>query len=153
MTYQITSRTFGEQPTAVIEGRLPAAQLSTWLPQAYQEVYTYLEREGVPPAGAPFARYTFHEDLVDVQAGFPVGAPVAGVGRIVPATLPACQAAVTTHYGPYQELDAAYHALAVWLKEHDQEVGGPHWEIYHTNPEEEPDPARWRTEVVMPLAE
>jgi effector-binding domain-containing protein len=150
MTYDIESRTLTEQPTAVVRASLPADQIGGWLPGVYQEVMTYLAGAGVAPAGPPFARYDFHDHTVDVEAGFPVSSPVPGYQRVTPSSLPGGPAAVTVHYGRYEDLTAAYSALAGWLKEHGRDADGPHWEVYYTDPQAEPDPTRWRTDLIVP---
>jgi effector-binding domain-containing protein len=151
LDYGIETRTLRERTTAVVLASLPAAGLSDWLPGAYQEVVGYLGRVGVAPSGPPFARYTFHDDLVEVEAGFPVTRPVVGEGRVVPSSLPGGPAAVTTHFGTYEGLEAAYEAVSTWLKEHGHEASGPHWEVYYTDPRTQPDRALWRTDLVTPL--
>lgn len=150
ITYEITSRDLELQYTAVVRDEMPAAQMATWLPEAYHAVFEYLQRIGVEPAGPPFARFTFLPDTVAVEAGAPVAAEVAGDGRVEPSALPAGPAAVTTHYGRYEDLDKAYDAVVRWLDSHGLAPAGPHWEYYYTDPNAEPDPARWRTDVVFP---
>jgi effector-binding domain-containing protein len=150
MTYDIQSRTVPTQPTAVVWASLPADDIAGWLPDVYQEVMTYLTDTGVTPAGAPFARLTFTGRTVDIEAGFPVPSPVSGRGRVVPSTLPGGTVAVTTHRGRYEELGVAHDAITGWLKEHGHEADGSPWEVYYTDPQTVPDPARWRTDVVAP---
>lgn len=151
MTYEIETRVLPKQPTAVVEATLSVPEISGWLPGVYQEVAAYLGRAHVPMAGPPFAKYAFHDSLVDVEAGFPVTEPIQGEGRVVPSSLSAGPAAVATHYGPYEQLGLAYDAVEVWLREHGLEPNGPHWEVYYTDPQEQPDPARWRTDVIAPF--
>lgn len=151
MSYQVEIQMLPTHATAVVEGRMPVAAIPAWLPRVYQEIVTYLTSVGVGPAGPPFARYTFQDDFVTVQAGFPVAQAVAGEGRVAPSSLPGGPAAVTTHYGPYEGLTAAYDAVEIWLKENGREGSGPPWEVYYTDPQAEPDPAGWRTDVVQPV--
>ncbi|MFI7545825.1 GyrI-like domain-containing protein [Actinoplanes sp. NPDC049599] len=150
MTYHIESRILTSQPTAVIRDSLPAARLPAWFPGVYEEILRHLTAVGAAPAGPPFARYTFHDDLVDVEAGFPVTGPAPGTGRVTSSSLPAGPAAVTTHHGSYEDLALAHDAVTDWLKLQGLEAAGTHWEIYYTNPAELPDPAAWRTDLVMP---
>lgn len=150
MAYEIETRVLAKQDTAVVEAVLHGPELPHWLAAVYHDIATYLERIGVEMAGPPFVRYAFRDATIDVQAGFPVVTPVAGEGRIVPSSLPAGPVAITTHYGPYDRLVAAYDAIATWLKEHGYEPAGPHWEIYYTDPNAEPNPTKWRTDLVMP---
>jgi hypothetical protein len=54
-------------------------------------------------------------------------------------------------WGPYEDVAKAYAACRAWLDDHGLEPAGPHWEVYRTDPSTEPDPARWRTDVVLPF--
>ena len=150
MEYSIESHVLFEQPTAVIRARLAADQVPTWMPTAFEEVFAELARQGVEPAGPPFARYVFHPGVLEVEAGVPVAEPLVAWGRVAPGTLPAGPVAVTTHVGPYEGLDKALDALTEWIDEHDGEPTGAHWENYFSDPVAEPDPEKWRTDVYLP---
>ncbi len=67
------------------------------------------------------------------------------------STLPGGPAAVLTYIGPYDEMEAAYAALAEWVARSGGEPTGDPWEVYFSDPAQEPDPRRWRTEIVMPF--
>lgn len=148
--YEIMTKGLTRQATAVMRGEMPREQLGRWLATCYRGVYEHLRTIGVEPAGPPFARFTFLGDTVAVEAGFPVGREIAGDGGVEPSALPAGSAAVTTHLGRYEELEAAYAAIHAWLDEHGYAEAGPHWEVYFSDPATEPDARRWRTDVVAP---
>jgi effector-binding domain-containing protein len=148
--YAIKFRTVTEQPTAVRKARLRTAELPGWLADTFGQVWQYLQRTRRAVAGHPFARYEFHGDSVDVEAGFPVGEPVAGEDRVEPSTLPGGTVAVTTHYGRYDAIEDAYKAVLAWLQRRGYEPAGGHWELYANDPAQEPDPAAWRTDLVVP---
>ena len=150
ITYDVTDRVLTDQYTAVIRDEIPRPDLPAWLRRAHRDVAGYLGRWRIEIAGPPFARFTFLGDEVAVEAGFPVPREVAGEGRVVPSRLPDGPAVVTTHYGRYEDLADAYAAARRWLATHGRAPTGVHWEIYHTDPTQEPDPARWRTDVVIP---
>jgi effector-binding domain-containing protein len=152
MGYVIESRTLGQQPTAVRRATLSAAEVGSWLADSYSTVAEYLQRGGVTISGPPYARYVFRGNQVDVEAGFPVSRPVSTDGGIEASALPDGTAAITTHYGPYERLEDAYKAVLGWIHDHGFEPAGAHWEVYFTNPIEEADTARWRTDVVAPYA-
>jgi effector-binding domain-containing protein len=120
------------------------------LAQVFAEVGEHLTRTGTSFAGPAFARFTFLGDRVAVEAGFPVLGEIAGEGRVQPSRLPDGPAAVTVHRGRYEDLEQAYVAINEWLSARGGVPRGPHWEYYYTDPRVEPDPARWRTEVVVP---
>ncbi|HEX5997467.1 MAG TPA: GyrI-like domain-containing protein [Jiangellales bacterium] len=143
-------RTLVDQYTAVVRGEMAPEDMAGWLSNAYHSVDEYLRRVHVSPNGPPFARYAFLQGVVAVEAGFPVPCEIARQGAVEPSTLPDGPAAVTTHFGRYEDLTMAYEAVHRWLDDHGLVPAGPHWEIYYTDPVAEPDPSRWRTDVVVP---
>ena len=150
-TYDISEIELVETPTAVVRGTLTVAQMGPWLSQAYGAIAAYLTEQGAGPAGMPFARYHhLGGDRFEVEAGFPVTHEVVGAGQVVASRLPGGPAAHTWHVGPYEEVEAAYEAVIRWVSEHRGTPAGDPWEIYHSDPVAEPDPASWRTEVVQP---
>ena len=150
MNYVVDTREESEQMTAAVSGQCPIERVSEWMPQAYDEVYDALAKQHVAPTGPPFARYVMHSGEFEVEAGAPVASPISVSGRVAPGALPAGPVAVTTHVGPYDGIAEAVGALQDWMAHHDAEPAGPYWEVYLTDPMEEADPMKWRTEVVMP---
>jgi effector-binding domain-containing protein len=41
--------------------------------------------------------------------------------------------------------------LAEWIVRNGGTPASSPWEVYFTDPAEEPDPQKWRTEIVMPF--
>jgi effector-binding domain-containing protein len=152
MTHQIEVKGLQPRPTLSIRTTTTPAELGSTLGQLLPEVWRYLEGQGIQPAAPPFARYHgYGADRVDLEAGLAVTAPAPGAGRIAAGELPGGQAATTWHVGPYDTLPTAHHALEAWIKDAGREPAGGPWEVYWTDPGEEPDPAKWRTEVVWPI--
>lgn len=148
--YEITTRGLVRQATAVMRAELPPRELGPWLARCFQRVYEHLTAIDTKPTGPPFARFTFLADVVAVEAGFPVGREIAGDGQVEPSALPSGSAAVTTHRGRYEDLEEAYTAIRQWIDAHGFAEIGPHWEVYVSDPAANPDPDRWRTDVVTP---
>lgn len=153
MRYQIESRQLAEQPTAVRRATVSVDTMGSWLGATYAAVAAYLDHAGASMAGPPFARFTFRDRQVDVEAGFPIGAPIEGDASVEPGLLPGGPVAVTTYYGPFEGVEAAYKAVHAWLADRGYEASGSHWEVYYSDPAREPDSARWRTDVVVPYHE
>ncbi len=129
------------------------ATMAVALPEAWEAA----EALGLDPDGPPYARYL--SDLgettrdLDYEAGIQLPEPApAAHGRAVPVELPGGPVAVAWHIGPYDTLGQTYAALMLWIGNQGRTVAGPMWEVYWTDPESEPDPARWRTEVIVPVA-
>ncbi len=127
-------------------------------------VIAHLGERGVAPAGAPFFRY----EVIDmdrrlvVQAGVPVAAGVSGDDLVFADVLPAGRYVTATHVGPPDRLVGATAALLEWAAgqgltwDVEETEEGERWgcrlERLLTDPAEEPDPARWRTELAFRLA-
>ena len=150
MNYEIHGTVLAEQPCAVVRATIPVDDMAGWLADAYREVAGCLGSLRMSPSGPPFGRFAFHDGLADVEAGFPVSAPILDRGRVTSSSLPAGPVAVTTHYGRYEDLAVAHKAVITWLEEHGTEPAGSHWEVYYTDPQSEPDPANWRTDLFVP---
>ncbi len=151
MAYEIEARTLDEQDTAVEFATLPVNEIGPWLGKVYADVAGYLGRKGAGPVGPPFARYhPVGDGTFEVEAGFVATTPVGGEDEIEPSDLPKGTVAVTVHVGPFDAMVPAYEALTAWVAAQGGTPAGDPWEIYLTDPMAEPDPARWRTEVVMP---
>ena len=135
------------QPTAV-RATLTASELPTFFGGAFSVVAAVLSARGTPPTQAPFAYYPRLPDAtVKVEAGFTVAEPIAGSGEVVPSQLPAGTIARATHLGPYEKLAETYTALADWAATQGLAVSGPMWEVYLSDPQLEPDPSTWRTDI------
>lgn len=143
-----------EQPTAGIRERVLMSELTAFFARAFTETMTALRAQGLDPVGPPFGKYYgMPDDTVDIEAGFPVGEPIAAAGAVVPGSLPGGRVAEAVHVGPYDTMDTTYAAISRHLAETGLVPGPVMWEHYLTDPDEEPDPARWRTRIVWPVSD
>jgi len=162
------------QSYAAIPMQVTMDTLGGAVDQAFPELFGWLARHAIAPAGPPFIRYL----VIDMAAGLQIemGVPVATViddagrdgdsddgGRITPAVLPAGRYAVLRHTGPYDGLVASNAALQRWAEEHGVTFDswdtpqGTAWraraEHYLTNPAAEPDPSKWEVDVAYLITE
>ncbi|HVE93199.1 MAG TPA: GyrI-like domain-containing protein [Actinomycetota bacterium] len=116
------------------------------------KVFGYIQSKGGAMSGPPFGLYhSFSDDKMDMEAGLPVEAPVEGEGEITSTTLPGGRVAATWHVGPYEQLAQAHESLRRWVDEQGLRPAGPPRDVFWTDPGQEPDPSKWRTEVVLPV--
>lgn len=149
----ITITEHGEQPTAGIREKVLMTELTEFFGRAFQETMAALAAQGVQPAGPPFGKYYgTPSDVVDVEAGFPVSAAITPAGDVVPGSLPAGKVVETVHVGPYDTMDTSYAAVQRFMAEKGLTPGRVMWESYLSDPEAEPDPATWRTQICWPVA-
>jgi hypothetical protein len=156
---------------AAIRSIVAAEDVPDFMSDALALVATALREAGLAPAGPPFARYyASGPDGLDMAAGFPVAEPFLGASGahplaesgaveavpssviVHPDELPAGPAAVATHVGSYQGLEAAWNWLRERVDAMGRELGEDPWEVYFIGPGSGVDEAEWRTELVWPLA-
>ena len=141
-----------EQPTAVVHERVPMKDLPQFFQRAFGEVFRAMQAQGIAPVGAPFALYFgMPTDTVEVEAGFPVQRPLADAGAVHPGKLPPGKCAHATHVGPYDTMTRTYDALMHWVQAQHLVPHDEMWEVYLSDPQREPDPKTWRTEIFWPV--
>jgi len=153
-----------EQPYMGIRTQVPMRQMRKVIPQLLVELFSWLEQEGVPPAGPPFNRFHVIDmaNDMDIELGVPVASALPGNDRIRPGLLPAGEYASLVYTsvkngikGNARLLDWAA-SKGLLLDRWDDEKGdafGGRYESFLTDPAEEPDPAKWDTKVAIRLAD
>jgi effector-binding domain-containing protein len=146
--------------TAVVHGSLAPDGIPAFMSRAFPAVFHAITAAGFVPGDAPFSRYfAFGPDRIELETGAPIadvpGLPeraFEGGGEVQPGELPAGPVAVGVHTGPYETIGETYRRMLAWVDEQGREPSGAMWEVYLTDPSAEPDPAKWRTRVFIPLA-
>lgn len=141
-----------EQPTAGIRESVPMAEMTDFFSRAFHDTMAAMQAQGVQPAGPPFGKYYgMPGATVDVEAGFPVLSAIAPTGDVVPGTLPGGRVVEAIHVGPYDTLKDTYAELERHVADAGLTPGAVMWESYLSDPEAEPDPATWRTQICWPV--
>lgn len=145
----IDTRSVGSRPTAVIVADVDVNDLGSWLSEVFGRIAALLDESGNSPVGPPFARYQrLGRKRFRVEAGFPVAHPVTESGEMRGSNLPGGTVAITTHLGPYEDMEATYEALSTWLESRGATASGEPWEVYFSGPSEPRE--TWRTDIVQP---
>jgi effector-binding domain-containing protein len=125
-----------EQLYVAISRRVSMEEMASTIPPLLGDVFGWLGKQGIAPAGPPFFRYVVLNmpgDMV-VAAGVPIDAAVAGEGDIEPGTIPAGRYVTAMHTGHPAELEEATGKLLEWADAHDvtwpmhHEADGEHWD-------------------------
>jgi AraC family transcriptional regulator len=154
MTYEIEKKTLEPQPVLLVRRRVPRTRIAMTIGTTLPQVFIYAQKNGIAVSGYPLTRYPeigpgmlTLETGMRVASGSAVAAPedsdvkLDSVGGTV---------AMTTHFGPYDQLTHAYAALEVWIAEQGLQPTGAPWEAYCNDPGDFPDPKDWKTEVFWP---
>lgn len=150
-TSAIEVRALPLQHTAVVRHRISMQQTER-IPEWIEQTFVAVQSQGQEPTGVPFLRtFSMSAGEMDIEVGWPVAQPFTGDGEVSASSLPAGPAAVGTYFGPYEQISSVYEAVGAWCQEQGRTIAGPPWESYLTDPNEEPDPAKWRTDIHFPL--
>jgi effector-binding domain-containing protein len=150
----VEQRVLVEQPIVVVRTETTVDGIPTLLGSANGASAGHAQACGCQIVGPPFARYEMlngPDDGFAIEAGFPIAAPVDGADPVEAAELPGGNAAAAWHIGPYNTMEPTYAAIQAWIEERGGVPNGAAWEIYHSDPATEPNPATWRTEIVQPF--
>ena len=155
---EVEHQQLAPQPVLSIRAVVRIEQLGEAMGDRIEALRSYLQQQGVQPAGPPYVRYhTFGEVETDLETGVPLVAPIEGEGRIEGGELPGGPAATTWHFGAHDKLGDAYGRIAAWQKEHSRMSDGAAWEVYHwidLSHDLDPskwDPSTWGTQLVQPV--
>ncbi|PNI09735.1 AraC family transcriptional regulator [Arthrobacter sp. AFG7.2] len=141
------------QPVAVVRERVPMDALTDFFGRAFGTVMAAAQAQDCTPAGPPFALYRgMPSDTVDVEAGFPIDGNFTDTDGVASGTLPETDALEALHIGPYDSLEKTYQAILEQMEAEGLTPADIMWEYYLSDPEQEPDPAKWQTRVIWPLA-
>lgn len=130
------------------------------IPQMIMEVFGFLTKAGIPPAGPPV--FLCHEcsreaafaadaaGTADVEIAIPVGKRFAPSGGITCTSLPGGRMARVLHRGPYEACVPTYERLFAWIQARGLQITGPIREMYLNDPREV-GPEETLTEILAPV--
>jgi effector-binding domain-containing protein len=152
------------QPYMGVRTLATMQELSTAIPQGHSQVFAWLGQQGIAPSGPPFIRYHVidMERQLDIELGVPVASTVDGDDHVAAGVLPAGRYAALIYTGVENGIAGNWELLKwgaaqglVW----DQwatpqgDGWGARYESFLTDPADEPDMAKWETEVAIRLAD
>ncbi len=153
MQHEFGTTQVSAQPYLGIRAKAGMNQLADVMGELFGEVSGCMQRQGQQPAGPPFAIYhEVRDGTADLECGIPTRDALAGCGRVQVGELPACTAASATHWGPYDKLEQSWGPLLSWVAAQGLRNSAPPWEVYVTDPGSETNPAKWRTDIIVPVS-
>ncbi|MFJ8916419.1 GyrI-like domain-containing protein [Amycolatopsis sp. NPDC102389] len=139
---------------AHLHRRTTTAGLGECVGAGFEALYAFVSEAGAAPNGPPQAAYPSDfqpgEEL-DLDLYLPVPGSPRSRGDIDVVALPGGPAALTSHHGPYEEIGSAYEAVYEWVRLNGRQPAGAPRELYLSGPDGTLDPARYVTDVVLPL--
>jgi effector-binding domain-containing protein len=127
---------------------------------AMGEAAGWLEQNGVEEFGPAIFKYNLIDmPRLEIEFGFLVQSAPAAHGRVTAGVLPAGRYVTVKYFGHYDDLESVTAVVIGWAKQKGIEwdsTGGPdgerfvaRYEVYYNGPMDEPDPAKWETDIFI----
>ena len=127
--------------------------ISSAMGNSYGKLMTFIQENQREMQGMPFAIYTaFDDETLTMICGLPIdNTGLTGTEEIIIGQINAGRSIKAIHEGPYESLHLTHTAVSEFMSANNLTAGGAPYEIYITDPGEEPDPNKWITWVIYPL--
>ncbi|RRA49218.1 GyrI-like domain-containing protein [Acidipila sp. EB88] len=135
---------------------VPLHAIAAVMGPALTVVSTAMQAQGLQPSGPWFTHHLVRPvDHFDFEVCFPVAQPIvptgAGDEAVYPGIWPAQRVARTIYHGDYSGLPHAWGKFEQWINAESLGGGSEFWEVYSLNPNDDPDPSHWRTQLNWPI--
>ena len=150
---KVETKQVGSQKTLVIKSTVPSSDMSKAMGDLFGKLFGYLGSNNIQPAGPPFAVYYDYDPKGNTvfELGVPVASETKGTNEIVYKEFPAMKVISSLYVGPYEKVGPVYEYISKYIKDNGLQISGPTWEIYLTNPGQEPDPNKYQTAIYYPV--
>lgn len=112
----------------------------------------YLGAERIQPTGMPMSiMHTWEPENVVMELAIPVADSIAVPDSLTMGKIPGGPALKLKHMGSYHNLDESYEAFEAHNLANDVKPRWYPYEIYVTDPSQQPDTSQWVTEIVYPV--
>lgn len=120
----------------------------------YYTLNSYFKENHIEPSGFPFTYYldvdSTYSNII-FEFGFPTEKKYAGNEYVKFIEIPSGKAIMASHYGHFKTVKLTHDYVLNYMKENNLQPNGRHWDIYITNPLQEPNQSKWETQVYFPI--
>jgi effector-binding domain-containing protein len=149
MPYDITVAEVATRKVLSKGAEVPIEAIGPTIQGDLREIYKYLARSNVAPAGEPFVIYHSRPTITagwQIEVCAPISRDLAAPPGWTVREVPGGSVATTLHVGPYEGLGLAYEEIERFIRTHELDVAGPPREIYMSEPEVSPSETKTRIE-------
>jgi len=138
-------------PMLSVREEIDPSEIGSMLERNYGAIVQFINANNLQLSAPPFAIYHHWpmdgKGKADVEAAIPITAAHAGTGAIKGSDFAGGTVAIAYFYGPYEQSGNGHTKLHQWAAENGHQLAEPPWEVYVTDPGQEPDPAKWLTMI------
>lgn len=133
-----------ESPYLYVErsASMDPAEIGPAMGSAFGEVWAFMQKHGVAPAGPALAVYTsYAPDKMDFRAGFFIAPEdmAAAESPVMADVTPAGRAVKGTHHGSYATIRDSYGEMHAFTTAEGLDFIAPTWEVYLNDPSTTPE--------------
>lgn len=144
----------GKEHYVAIQNNLTREEIPDILPQLIPELFRWLEKNKIKPAGPPFFSYlTMKDKQVQVKVGILTDSIVPSDERIKSGSFPEGNYMVATYIGDYSNLCKVRSKLEEWRIKNGIKLMGPPTEFYPSDPDIETNADKWITIITNQILE
>ena len=119
---------------------------------AYAAITEVISTTGAQIAGHPFSIwYEWENEIMEFDNAIPVDKKIKGTKDVLPIKTYQGKVAFVSHMGEYSTTYYSWATIETYIKENNLEMNGSPYEVYITDPQSEPDPLKWITELYWPV--
>lgn len=152
-TGEIVEKTVNTQPVLTITESVEYTKIGEAMGRMFGEVMAYIKKNNIKITGYPFAAYPDWDTtkLIKMEAGIPIEKPVKAFGKVKMSQIPGGKVVMAIHYGAYETSNITHEAINKYIEEKKLVMNGAVYEVYVTDPQQEPDQSKWITEIYYPV--
>ncbi|HNR08997.1 MAG TPA: SRPBCC family protein [Saprospiraceae bacterium] len=129
-------------------------QITSFFAEQFGKIYAAIQKAGIEMDGMPAGLYFTYDETAgttDMVAGIPVKGK-ASVPGFSTFEIPAGTELSLDYFGAYDKMGEAHYAMEDYIREKALTGRVPVIEEYLSDPELEPDTAKWLTRVIYPVS-
>lgn len=151
-TGEVTIEEVTGMAAIAMEVSVPPEKIADAMGSSFGRLMQYCGEQNVEIAGPPFSIwYEWEGDIMVFDCALPVSEPLKPVKGIKPITTYSGKVVTVEHHGPYETTQYSWEKLGKYIAENNMETNGDPWEVYITDPGQEPDPSKWVTKLYWPV--
>jgi effector-binding domain-containing protein len=153
INFNISETEIPARITLTIRDTCTQHSISAKLSKIYGVVFHVIQTRKLQITGYPFAIYhTCTTDIFDLEAGVPIEKAInPSIGNVIVAERPQTHSVMAKYFGPYNRTSQVYAEIEKYITSKKLTVTGPFIEEYITDPQTEPDTAKWQTNIYFPV--
>ncbi|MCA1762820.1 MAG: SRPBCC family protein [Flavobacteriales bacterium] len=127
---------------------------NTFFGERFGKLVNYLGSDAQNMTMPPFAIYHSWDEesrMTKVSAAIACHSDKKGNDEIGEGVTHEGKALKCLYYGPYEDMEGVHNFMHAHIESQNMQIVGSPWEVYITDPETEPDPSKWLTEVYYPV--